>query len=387
MMLADMGAEVIKVENPVLGDFIRDPDSVHLHDQANRNKRSITLDLRSEAGRLAFLRLLETADAFVTNARSDRNNRLGLDYATLSACKPDLVYCQTTGFGATGPYRDMPVHSQMMDALAGSLPVEVGEDGLTRPRPMLQGRPGTLTFNGEATTAAAVHGAMHIAAGLARAARTGLGCYIDVSAAEAAIASGWTSSTTLLNRGQAWRDARDPRHVARYQWYQTSDERFVIFCPVETRFWHAWCELVGRQDLKPRTYGQDLRHEIQAVIATRSQQDWVELALAHDLPISPSHETVEDLRSDAQLAARGIFIDATSSDGNGFTAIGQPALIDGARPSQVRPAPRLGEHSAEILAELGYSSPEIERLRVDGVISSKPLAGPARPDHLYTSPE
>src|SRR6202030_4346093 len=120
-----------------------------------------------------------------------RNEKLGLSYEQLRDQKPDLVYCQHTGFGATGPYREIPVHGQMMDALAGALPVEMGPDGLTRPLVPARGRSGSMMMGGEGTSTGAVYAAMHVAAALVRRARTGEGCYLDISAADAVIANAW----------------------------------------------------------------------------------------------------------------------------------------------------------------------------------------------------
>src|SRR5215472_622922 len=131
MMLADLGAEVIKVESPRLGDYLRIDETRYLHQQANRSKRSICLDLATSGGREVLGRLIATADVFVTNATGHRTAKLGLSYPQLKVIREDIIYCQNTGFGATGPYADLPVHGQMMDALAGP----AGHDGRRRPDP------------------------------------------------------------------------------------------------------------------------------------------------------------------------------------------------------------------------------------------------------------
>jgi formyl-CoA transferase len=200
MMLVDLGAEVIKVESPAMGDYLRLPETRHLHLQASKGKRSIALDLKQQGGREVFGRLLQTADVFLTNAVADRNDRLGIGYDQLKALKPDIVYCQNTGFGATGPFREVPAHGQMMDAMAGALPMKMGDDGLVVPSDRYARRTGSLVSGGEGTAMGAIYAAFHIAAGLAHREKTGEGCFIDVSSAHAVVASAWTSVSALLNR-------------------------------------------------------------------------------------------------------------------------------------------------------------------------------------------
>src|SRR5262249_12404960 len=158
---------------------------------------------------------------FVTNTTGDRTAKLGIAYEQLREHRADLVYCQNTGFGATGPYANLPVHGQMMDSLAGARPVVMGDDGLTRPALDSVSWP-SLSIGGEGTATGAIYAAFHIAAALARRERTGRGCYLDVSSAAAVTASGWTAAAALLNQPEVAAAVADPaqrRGVARYQWY------------------------------------------------------------------------------------------------------------------------------------------------------------------------
>ncbi|GAA2312962.1 CaiB/BaiF CoA transferase family protein [Streptomyces violaceusniger] len=365
MMLADLGADVIKVESPRLGDYLRIDETRYLHEQANRNKRSVAVDLTTGAGQEILRRLLTGADVLVTNATGDRPAKLGLSYEQVRAHRPDIVYCQNTGFGATGPYADLPVHGQMMDALAGARPVTLDEDGLTRPAEDGGGAWPSLRIGGEGTATGAVYAAFHIAAALAQRERTGRGCRLDVSAATAVVASAWTAVAALLNQPEAAAAVADPaqrRGVARYQWYETADHKFVLFCPEERKFWTAFLALVGRPDLVDRVHGEDLRREVQGIMRTRTQAEWMRIAVEHRLPIGPAHEGIEEVAADPQIVARGVLIEGRDAAGGAVVHVGGPVLVDGAGTPVPRPAPGHGADTEAVLRELGYDTDQIRGL-------------------------
>jgi crotonobetainyl-CoA:carnitine CoA-transferase CaiB-like acyl-CoA transferase len=372
MMLVDLGAEVIKVESPFLGDYLRAEHAhpIHMHMQVNKGKRSLALDLRKPEGLEAMYRLIDTADAFVTNAVGSRNAKLGISYEQVRARKPDIVYCQNTGYGAEGLFAEMPTHGQMMDAMASNNPREMGEDGLVRANATAHGPRG-----GEGTATGAIYAAFHIAAGLAHRERTGEGCFIDVSSADAVIASGWISASAQLNHLPKARSRPltedEINGVARYQYYQTGDGKFVLFCPEEKKFWTAWCELVGRPDLIPETRGVALRREVQKIFHTKDREEWLDLALKHRLPIGPAHTDMHEVLADRHIQSRQI-LKPTDVPGRGpHTYVGQPAIVDH-RPYDIpAPAPELGQHSDEVLAELGYSAAEIERMATNHVTTAE----------------
>jgi len=365
MVLADLGAEIVKVESPFMGDYIRVPSTRHLHAQVNKNKRSVTLDLRKPEGQEVLHRLVATADVFVTNILARSTRRLGISYEQLREVRPDLVYCQVTGFGAVGPLADVPTHGQMMDALAGALPGEIGADGLPTARRPPVIRTGSLTTAGEATAAGSVQAALHVAAALVQRARTGQGACLDIAAADAAVASAWTAAVASLNipPAEQWWTAPDAgRGSARYQHYQASDGRFVMFCPEETKFWSRFCDLVSRPDLKDRHFGFELRAEIQKIIATRTREEWLDLAAEHLLPLGPANDGADEVRNDPQVRTRSLFVEGEAPDGAPYVYVGEAALVAGQPYAAPRPAPALGEDTVAVLGDLGYSADDLERL-------------------------
>jgi crotonobetainyl-CoA:carnitine CoA-transferase CaiB-like acyl-CoA transferase len=381
MLLADEGAEVIKVESPGTGDYIRDymgevvPHYSPFHLFMNRNKRSLTLDLRKEEGREVLYRLIEDADIFLTGNVADTPRKLGIDYATLGARKPELVYCQATGFGAEGPYATLPTHGQMMNALAAGVAVKMDPDGLAREDPMAQ----TPTSGaGAGVVLGPLFAAYGIAAALARRYRTGQGAYIDVSCTDATLAAAWMGVGSALNAARIKPvGMRAPDgEAARYGFYQAADGRFLLFCAQEHKFWDNFCRAVGREDLmatgdrtSPIDWGNDitLRHELQRIFATRSRDAWMRLFLEHDVAAGPVLDAAE-LEEDPHLRARAIVIETEHPAAGPFKMVGNPIRTAGERFMVRYPAPALGEHTEEILGEIGLGAEEIERLRERRVI-------------------
>ena len=374
--LADLGADVIKVEAPGVGDYLRDflgqivPHHSPAHMFVNRNKRSITLNLRSDEGRQVFYRLLKTADIFVDGFAGDACAKLGIGYDDQRKVKPDIIYAQCTGFGARGPYAQIPTHGNMMGSLGGGVTLAMGDDGLVENHGGL----------GDGTVPAALYTALSALAALQHRQRTGEGAYIDGAGSDAVLAQQWYPAV------YAWNDARltDRRgmsqgaeHNPKYHYYETKDKRFILFCAIEPKFWENFCRAVGRTDLleahnreAPVDFGggdEALAHELQAIFHQRTKDEWADLARAHDVALGPANQ-VDDLRDDPHLKARGIIHESEHPVAGPFTAVGWPAMISGQPFDVIRPAPVLGQHVDEVLAELGYDEAEIERLRAGKVV-------------------
>lgn len=391
MHLADLGAEIIKVESPAGGDYLRDilgqiePAHSPAHLQVNKNKRSLALDLRSDAGRDVFWRLLATADAFIDGFAGAAADRLGIGYSAQRERKPDIIYCQYSGFGRRGPYAEIPTHGQMMNAEAAAVTLETHDDGFVRIAENRELMGGT-SIGGDGTAAGAIHAALRVVAALVRRDRSGEGAYLDASAADAVISQGWIGATYGLNYARITDHTglRAPGSEtftgAKYQYYETSDHEYVLFCCIEPKFWVRFCEAVGRGDLSGRTveagaidFGRDdhdLRRELQSIIGSRPRSHWIELAISERLPIGPAHQGVASLRYDAHLREREIFVEGEHPVAGPFTYVGSPVMVEGAPYPVPRPAPALGADSREVLAELGYAESEVDELIAGGVVGS-----------------
>ena len=396
--LGDLGADVIKVESPGMGDYLRHflgqitPGNSPAHVQINRNKRSIAINLRAEEGREIFWRLLETADVFVDGNASDACTKLGVGYEHQRARKPNIVYCQYSGFGASGPYANIPTHGQMMDALAGAYPRAMGADGFlvptTVPTPMR-----SVNTGGEGTAAGAIHAAFHVAAALVQRERTGHGAFIDISGTEGVISQAWIAATYSLNEHRMTDTSTMPSTTdgemngATYQYYECADGHNVLFCCIEQKFWRNFCRAIAREDLLDanRANGApgghvdfsigeiELRHELQRVFSTQPLAEWMRLASEFDFALGPAYRSVVEAAQDPHIRARNTFHTATHPEAGEYTFVKEAGIVAG-QPYRIRHhAPRLGQHSTGVLTDLGYSAHDVQGFLASGLVEqSKP---------------
>jgi crotonobetainyl-CoA:carnitine CoA-transferase CaiB-like acyl-CoA transferase len=378
-LLADQGAEVIHIETPGSGDPYRTlriadgrctPTANLSMEQNNRGKKSVALDLKSQAGREAFLRLIESADVFVTSLRPKAIENLGVGIEQLRQRNPRLIYVRGNGVGFAGK----EINKAGYDASAfwargGFAHVlrPAGYDEPLRPRSAL----------GDHASAVAV--AYGIAGALFKRAATGEPSVVDISLLASAM---WIlSSDIVLSQTQTPEQMARTTGESRFpltRAYRTRDARFIQFMFLDPeRYWPALCRNMqgGHLLTDPRfataelrvEHGAELAKEIAALIAQRDWQDWKPIFEAWDAPWELV-KTIHEVAADPQAAANGYLFDVEVSAGNYVRLAGGPVAFDGATAPAARRSPRLGEHSDEILKELGYSPEEIARLRQDSAV-------------------
>ena len=323
MPLVDLGAEVIKVEPPQ-GDYIREMtwpivegvSLMHLH--INRGKRSVRLDLRTDAGVAAFRDLAAGADAVVEAMRPGGLARRGLGFEQLREVNPRIVFCTISGYGMTGPYKDYPSHGVAYDTWAGIVSPATSPDGFAYlPEHASMG-----------IHAGPLFGALGLLAGVLRARATGEGSFLEIAQSDAAAAMDWYRSESYRayerpedevtgNKADGY-ERRPPGtkgmiEGVRYQVYEAGDGRYVLFMASEQAFWRNFCEGVGRMDLFERwpgsTYADharnntELQRQLKAIFATRTSSEWLDFGGAHNTPIAPVN-TPETLLEDPQFKDR-----------------------------------------------------------------------------------
>jgi len=359
MVLADLGAQVDKVEDPAGGDYLRlMPPLVGSMNATfhalNRGKRSLVLDLKRPDGREAFSRLAARYDVLVESFRPGVMKRLGLGYDALAERNPRLVYCAITGYGQTGPLADRAGHDLNYLARAGVL----GVSGPTGGPPQV---PGVQVADVGGGALFAVAGVL---AALEARHHTGRGRFVDVSMCEGALAFGlYGIGNRLAGVATPAGDDVLTGGIAPYGTYLTKDGRAVSLGALEPKFWTAFCVAVGiPPDLQALALGPhqaEWKSRLAGIFAGRTRDAWAEFARAHDVCLEPVLDP-EELPGDEQHASRGIFLEGPTGDGSfpqPRTPIARPAAA---------PAPRQGEQGPAVLADAGFGPEEIAALQAAG---------------------
>ena len=372
-LLGDLGAEIIKIEDPTIGGdeartvppFAADGDSPYFQ-SLNRNAKSLTLNLRTAQGVEVFHRLVRVSDAVYANARGDLPAKLGLDYASLKGVNPRIVCCSLSGFGKTGPRAADPGYDFLMQALAGFMSVS-GDPG----SPPTRCGVSVVDFSGGL---ASITGLL---IGLLRARATGIGCDVDVSLLDTAISMLNYLAVWNLNKGYRLDRQPDSAHqtLVPSQNFPTKDGNIVIMCMKE-KFWQRLADRLGlahvKDDPRFRTFQDRLthRHEfiplLKDVLRTKTTAEWLALLRGH-VPCAPVYD-VEQALQDEQVLAREMVITVDHPRFGPLREVGCPVKIDDVQP-RYGPASRLGADTEDLLRDLlGLSSVEIDRLRERGAI-------------------
>ena len=371
-VLGDLGAEVVKIEDPTVGgDEARavppagGGDSVYFQ-SFNRNTRALTLDLRQAAGRALFRRLAAVADAVYANPRGDLPGKLGLDYASLRDVNPRLVCCTLTGFGRSGPRAADPAYDYLIQGLAGFMHV-TGEPE----HPPVRSGVAVIDFAGGLASA------LGLMIALLRARASGQGGDVDVSLHDVAISMLTHLATNYLRSGVEPARLPGGSHpsVIPAQTFATRDGWMLVMCMKE-KFWRRLCELIERPDLAGYAHYADfaerLTHrpalvaELEAVFRTRTTNQWIE-RLRGQVPCAPVNSIAEAL-ADPQVAHRQMVIDVDHPTYGQLREVGCPIKIDDVEP-RYAPAPLLGADTDAVLRDwLSASADEIAALRREGAV-------------------
>jgi crotonobetainyl-CoA:carnitine CoA-transferase CaiB-like acyl-CoA transferase len=372
MILADQGADVIKVEEPAQGDHTRSLSNRHRGFSAqflnlNRNKRSITLDLKKHEGRDVLKRLAATADVFVQNFRPGVVERLGIDEPAIRAVAPQIVYVSISGFGENGPYAGKPTYDPIIQALSGLTSVQGGSDA-ARPRLIRTVLPDKLT---------AITAAQAITAALLGRSRSGKGQHVRLSMLDAVLAFLWASDMGLQTFVAQKVDGRTAASFIDLI-YETQNG-FMTVAVMTNKEWAALARALDRPEWlederfkTPALRDQNINERLQMtqnVLKLRTSEEWLQRLEAEGVPCAPVL-TRDQVIAHPQVLATGILMESEHQAVGRIRQTRAAARFSGTPAGLRFGAPRLGEHNAEILGELGLSREDIDGLRTRGVINT-----------------
>ena len=373
LMLGDNGADVIKVEMPGSGDdtrkwgppFIGEESAYFL--SINRNKRSLTLNLRDPQAKEIFLKLAKDSDVIVENFTPGVMERFGLDYEAVKATNPNVIYCSISGFGQDGPYRSRPAYDQIMQGIGGLMSITGEPDG--EPQKI-----------GVAVTdiGAGMWAAFAIMAALHHRSQSGEGQYIDVSMMDAQIA--WLT----YQAGYFFANGTPPKRMGAahptlvpYQAFMCQDGKYINVAVGSDRIWDRFCQGINREDLKDHpdyaNNGDRVRNRgsmvslLQEYFLTRTVADWVKDLQAVNVPCGPIND-LADVFADAQVLARNMYQEMPHPTLGSIKQTGLPIKFSATPGGLDRHPPLLGEHNQEVLTSLGYSEGDIRGFQEGAVI-------------------
>jgi crotonobetainyl-CoA:carnitine CoA-transferase CaiB-like acyl-CoA transferase len=369
LLLADCGAEVLKIEDTDRGDYgrwlpplVRTQSAYFLG--LNRNKMSMKLNLKTDDGRAIFMKLAERSDIILESFRPGVIDRLGIGYEAVRKINPGIIYCSISGFGQDGPYRNKVGHDINYIGIGGIL-------GITGQR----GGPPTIP----ATQVADIGGggmmaAIGILTALVHRGETGRGQYVDISMLDGVVswlsrfASKYFADGEIPERGEMMLNGQFPC----YRIYRTKDDKYITIGALEPRFWENLCRALEREDLTPHQYatgkqGEDVSAQLEKIFITKTRDEWDEYL--EDFEIC--HGSVNDFQetfSDPQILHREMVLEVDHPTEGRIKQVGFPIKFS-ETPGRIRlPSPGYGEHTKEVLRELGYTEGDIQRFEKSGVI-------------------
>lgn len=366
MLLADLGAEVIKIETPGLGDYMRLIPPFISDSQTgetigapylmvNRNKKSVALNFRNVRGKAVLMRLVRDADVLIEGFRPDAARRWGIGYEAVHAVNPRLVYCSLSGYGQSGPYKDRAGHDLNYIALTGLLKAN-GKAGGPPVPPAMQ----------VADLGGGMLAALSILASIIGRDRTGKGAYLDVSLFDAALSWAGTMMGATFAAGVPIERGKMQLNggMACYNVYETKDGEYITLGAIEPHFWAAICNILGREDLKSRGYEFEPIPQVAEIIKTKTLAEWLELFKKVDACVEPvqDYATIFD---NPQVKHRNLIANVEIP---GIGTIPQVGSVFVFSPGTPEAPPQLGQHTRAILTDVGMSDEEIASLSEAGVI-------------------
>ena len=375
MILGDLGASIIKVEEagPPSGRRVEQQGAAkpapertpreRVFNALDRNKRSIRLNLKDEAGLKIFYELVRDGDVVMEEFRPDVKKRLKIDYETLSAMNPRLIYCSLTGYGQDGPYRDLVGHDINYISIGGAL----GAIGWP-------GTPPAIPLNLLADFAGGgMHAAIGILAAIVAREKTGRGQHVDIAMTDGVVSlmtsalSTYFADGTVPRPGENRTNGKNPH----YNVYQTRDGKWLSLGSNEPWFFANLCRAIGREDLIPYQHDEsrhpEIKEALRTAIAGRDRDEWFEILSQTDICVGKVY-SLDEVPNDPHLRARQMIIELDHPEFGKVPQAGIPMKLSDTPGRARTAAPVAGQHTDEILGELGYSADEIERLRAGGTV-------------------
>jgi crotonobetainyl-CoA:carnitine CoA-transferase CaiB-like acyl-CoA transferase len=356
-LLTDLGAEVIKIETPLAGDYTRlAPPEMGLgglYETLNRGKQSLALNYRNPRGHQLFMGLAKTADVILEGFRPGTAERHGIGYEDIKSIKPDIIYCSLSGYGQEGPYRGQAGHDINYEALGGALALNAqpGEKPVPFGLPMAD-------LSGAMLAGIAILGALFGRE------RTGQGAYLDMALLDGVLSWMTPLAGAAFFSGFELSAGSHPLlgGLPCFNIYQAADGKYLTLAALEPTFWQAFCQVVGRDDLLPRQFDRTIKEEIADIFRQKGQQEWLEAFEGTDGCVEAVNSFAEML-AHPQVRARGYVQEEA----------GKPVRLESpfvfARRA-LDPAPSLGQHTRKILRELGVSDEEMKVLAEKNIIAT-----------------
>lgn len=371
MILGDLGADVLKIEQPrkqgLLGSGLspigEGAEREAAYNALNRNKRSMVLNLKSVEAKEIFFKLVEKADVVLEGFRPGVVKRLGIDYDTVNERNPKIVYCSITGYGQDGPYRDLPGHDLNYISIPGILSL-IGK----------KGGPPTIPSNLMADYAGGgMHAALGILAALMAREKKGKGQFVDIAMADGVLSmmsrefSMYLSSGVLPKRGETLLTGAAPD----YNVYETKDGKYISVACLEPQFWENLCTTLGREDLIAHQRNEEKKEEIFSafsdIFRTKTRDEWMHILQEKNVCTAPVN-TLDEVLTDPQVLHRRMMLDIDSPAGGKVKQVGISVKLS-ETPGEIRSlAPLLGQHTEDVLTDLGYSMDRIAEMRDKKVI-------------------